>query len=274
MKDIDWNAAWQEARRGRKADRRGNEYWNRRAPSFAKNVRETGYSRNFIRLMEPKAEWTVLDVGCGAGTLAMPLTGLVRRITAIDFSDVMISILEKRCREQGVTNITSRVVSWEDDWESAGIATHDVAIASRSLVVEDLRAALLKLDGKARHRVFISSLVGDGPFDRRIFEAIGRPLDRGPDYIYIYNLLNQMRILAEVTFVTNGDTCKVYGDIGEAVQGFQWMIEDMTAGVEILLRAYLEKQLVKNGEGWSLPSRPPVRWAVISWQKQPTMEQT
>ena len=268
IKNVNWNTAWQEARQGRKAScRKDNAYWNRRAPSFAKNSKETGYSQNFLRIMKPKAEWTVLDVGCGAGTLALPLADLVSQVTAIDFSDVMISILDDKCREQGITNITRRVVGWEDDWDAADIAAHDVAIASRSLVVEDLHAALVKLHNKARQRVFISSLVGDGPFDRRIFEAIGRDLDRGPDYIYVYNLLNQMGIFADVTFVMNGDSRKNYRDIEEAVKAFHWMIENMTPKEELSLRSYLEKHLVRNSDGWSLSYQHPVRWAVISWQK-------
>jgi SAM-dependent methyltransferase len=217
--------------------------------------------------MNPKPEWSVLDVGCGAGTLAIPLAGLVQAVTAIDFSDVMISILGERCWEQAITNVTPRVIGWEDDWDMAGIAEHDVAIASRSLVVEDLHAALSKLDSKARRRVFISSLVGDGPFDRRIFEAIGRELDRGPDYICVYNLLHQMDIFADVTFVMNGDGEKVYSSIEEAVQGFRWMIDDMTADEEARLRIYLEGHFVKKEGGWALSYHHEVRWAIISWSK-------
>lgn len=267
MKKVNWNMVWREARRQRKHDRSDNSYWNRRAPSFARHAKTSGYARNFLRLMNPKPEWTVLDVGCGAGTLAIPLAGLVQAVTAIDFSDVMISILGEQCWEQAITNVNPRVIGWEDDWDRAGIGVHDVAIASRSLVVEDLHAALIKLDAKARRQVFISSLVGDGPFDRRIFEAIGRELDRGPDYICVYNLLHQMGIFADVTLVLNGDSGKVYGNIEEAVQGFRWMIDDMTADEEARLRIYLAGHLVKKEKGWSLSYQHEVRWAIISWSK-------
>ncbi|MFV0439575.1 MAG: class I SAM-dependent methyltransferase [Desulfopila sp.] len=265
---LDWNLAWQEARRRKKsASSRNNDYWNRRAPSFARHAGETSYSHNIIHLLAPKADWSILDVGCGAGTLALPLAHMVRQVTAIDFSEVMISILDEKCREQRLDNVTARVVGWEDDWDAAGIAMHDIAIASRSLVVEDLRLALLKLHNIARRRVVVSSLVGDGPFDRGIFEAIGRQLDRGPDYIYVYNLLNQMGLLAEVSFVANGDTRKIYSGLEDAVQGFHWMIDNMTPDEESLLRDYLARHLVKNGAGWSLTYHHPVRWAVISWWK-------
>jgi hypothetical protein len=198
----------------------------------------------------------------------------VREITAIDFSEVMIDILAKRCHQESIANVSAHILAWQDDWHAAGIEPHEVVIASRSLVIPDLRGALTKLNAYARHRVIISSLVGDGPFDRRIFEAIGRELDRGPNYICIYNLLYQMGILADVTFVANdGETPvsshlhKVYADLEAAVEGFRWMIDGMTAEEEARLRIYLERHLVKKAGGYALSYHHPTRWAVISWNK-------
>jgi SAM-dependent methyltransferase len=267
IKEVNWNTVWRESRRQRKVKRDGNAYWNLRAPSFADHAKKTAYASNFIQLLNPQPDWSILDVGCGAGTLAIPLNPLVRRVTAIDFSDVMIDLLNKKCWEDGITNIDPRVVSWEEDWDTAGIALHDVAIASRSLVVEDLQGALVKLDSKARRKVFISAMVGDGPFDRRIFEAVGRDLERGPDYMCVYNLLNQMGIFADVTFVTSEAENKIYSDIDAAMKGLRWMIEDITEKEESLLRTYLECHLVKQTEGWMLDYHYPVRWAIISWSK-------
>ncbi len=218
MKDIDWNRAWQEARSRNKEKRDRRAYWNKRAPAFARHAGESPYAGAFLRLLHLRPDWTVLDVGCGAGTLALPLALLVKEVTAIDLSDAMISLLRDQCREQGISNIRTEVLGWEDDWDRAGIGGHDVAIASRSLVPDDLRAALTKLDQRARRAVYISSPVGDGPFDRRIFEAAGRELDRRPDYIYVYNVLYQMGIQAEIRFMDNREIPKVYSGIDEAME--------------------------------------------------------
>lgn len=268
MNNLDWNAAWQEARKGKKHGHGDKNHWNKRAPSFAQHASKSTYPSEFIRLMAPCPEWSVLDVGCGAGTLAIPLAGLVRQVTAIDFSDAMIALLNAHCVEQGMLNVHTDIVGWEDDWEQAGIGEHDVVIASRSLVVDDLHMALTKLHHKARQRVYIASLVGDGPFDRRIFEAIGRDLDRGPDYIYVYNLLYQMGIHAEVGFVINGDGGKLYRDLDDAVENFQWMLDGITPEEIILLRKFFERHLTKTAGGWTLSYRHAVRWAIISWSKQ------
>ena len=265
---LDWNRIWQESCRRRKGDRNDREFWNKRAPSFANHAKESSYVADFLRVTALPADWSVLDVGCGAGTLAVPLAGSVRQVTAADFSVTMLTILAARCREQGLTNVSTQLLSWDDDWDAAGIEQHDVAIASRSLVVEDLAGAIQKLASRARHRVIISSLVGDGPFDRRIFNAIGRDLDRGPDYICVYNLLHQMGIYADVTFVGNrGEERKIFADIDDAVSGYRWMIGDMSSEEEKKLRGYLERHLDKTEFGFMLDYQHPVRWAILSWDK-------
>ncbi len=268
MQPLDWNIAWQEARKQRRGEHSDCSHWNKRAASFAQNARKSDYAENFLSLLTPQPQWSVLDVGCGAGTLAIPLAPLVRRVTAIDFSENMIGLLNAYCAEQGLYNVHTSVTGWEDDWDQAGIGEHDVAIASRSLVVDDLRTALAKLNLKARHRVYIASLVGDGPFDRRIFDAIGRELDRGPDYIYVYNLLHQMGIQAEVRFVFNGGGHNVFNDIDDAMDQFNWMLGALSPEEEICLRNYFECNLSKTRDGWSLNYRHPVRWAIIYWNKK------
>ncbi len=262
----DWNLVWREMRQRRSDGRKKRPDWNSRAPSFARQTRASVYARNILELIKPQPHWRVLDVGCGPGTLAVPLAETVRTVTAIDPATAMIAILRDTCAGRGLANVEARELGWEDDWEEAGIGEHDVAIASRSLVVDDLQAAIIKLAGKARHRVYISSLVGDGPYDRRIFEAIGRELDRGPDFLCVYNLLNQMGILAEVSFLASGDNCRVYADLEEAVNGFGWMVADMTVEEKGRLRTYLRRHLVRSGDGWTLDYRHPVRWAVLSWR--------
>jgi len=264
---IDWNQAWKNARTDKARRSKDSAYWDKRAPSFARHTKESDYAADFMRVLSPSPLWSVLDVGCAAGTLAIPLARVVRSITALDISDPMLNILREHCREEGISNITPLKLSWEEDWEAAGIGMHNVAIASRSLVVDDLKDALEKLNSHAREKVIVSSLVADGPFDRRIFEALGRELDRGPDYIYVYNLLNQMGIFADVTFVLNGSGGKVFGDIEDAVNGHRWMVDKMTNEEEERLRNYLAKHLIKSGDGWTLSYRNTVRWAVIWWSR-------
>lgn len=266
VKNIDWNEAWKKAlsERGRRS--KGEAFWNRRAPAFARHAIESPYSSDFIKILQPEPGWDVLDVGCGAGTLALPLAQVTRRITAIDIADGMLSLLRERCDKDGLSNIKTVKAGWEDDWTGAGIGVHDVVIASRSLIVEDLKAALDKLNSFASKRVYLSALVGDGPFDHRMYEAIGRELRPGPDYIYVYNLLHRMGILANIHFITN-EIEKTYGSHEDALNSLSWMFEDMTEEEKHRLAHYLERNLMPHEKGWRMAEKRRVRWAVIWWAK-------
>lgn len=263
---VDWNAAWQRARDERPR-RKDASFWDKRAPSFCQHTLESDYEHRFIDLMQLQPSWSVLDVGCGSGTLAIPLASRVAAVTALDFSPGMLSLLAERRDKAGITNLRSIHGSWEDDWKALGIEPSDVVIASRSMVVEDLGAALRKLNRFARKQVFLTAMVADGPNDRRIYEAVRRPLKRGPDYIYIYNLLYQMGIFASVDFITSSDW-KSYADLDEALEGTRWMLDNLSQEEEIRLRAYLVANLEPHEGRWRLPAPKVVRWAFISWETQ------
>lgn len=263
--DIDWNYAWQRAREGR-SNMGDSLFWDKRAPSFARHVKETTYERHFLELMQPHPSWSVLDVGCGAGTLAVPLAKRIASVTALDFSSVMLDLLRHSCREEGITNVSTIHGSWEDDWERLGVGTYDAVIASRSMVARDLRDAVNKLNRAALKRVYVSSLVGDGPHDRRVYEAVGRELLSGPDYIYLFNLLYQMGIFATVDFIVSREW-KVFKNLEDAVDGAIWMLKDITVEELERLRNYLAAELVPHLDGWRFPAPKVVRWAFISWEK-------
>ena len=262
--NIDWNALWRKAHLERHSTLRDSAFWDKRAPEFARHAKASGYVDQFTAIMKPQPSWSVLDIGCAAGTLAVPLASSVRCITAMDPSVRMRELLEDRCHRQGIKNITIVDGRWEDDWDELGIGVHDVIIASRSLIVEDLRGAIMKLQRNASRRVYISTLVGDGPHNREIIEAVGRDFCPGADYIVLMNLLREMQIFANLAFTCNSDE-KTYGDVDEAVASLHWMIHEMNRKEEEKLRNYLYQNLVRENGRWKLPYRRTVRWAVIWW---------
>jgi len=270
---IDWNERWKRAAANRwQHTEKHSNYWNRRAQSFGNRGTDSAYSRAFLAVMAPESRWTVLDVGCGTGSLAIPLARKVREVTAMDFSEGMIGRLSRRAQESRTTNIRTLQAAWEDDWELAGVGTHDVAIASRSLVVEDLEAALRKLDRAAKERVYIPSIVGDGPRDRRALEAVGRPFRKGPDYVYIYNLLHQLGIYANVAMLEADPVC-TFGTPEEAREYYEQTIEDLDSGERARLLTFLGQELVPRDGRWVLRNREPIRWAMIWWAKGPAPAQ-
>lgn len=264
---IDWNALWREDWE-RNERHRAPDHWDKRAPSFAKQASQGDYADQFLDLMQPEKDWSVLDVGCAAGTLAIPLARRVRHVTALDFSPAMIDLLRTACRDNAIENVSAVLGSWEDDWEKLGIGKHDVAIASRSMGVKDHRRALEKLNAIATKRVYISAPVGNGPFDRRIFEAIGRELKPRLDYIYTYNILYQMNVRANVAFITmNRD--RSYESPQAAYESVLWMLPEISTTEEHQLRRFMSEHLTPQGSGVRFTYDRTVHWAVISWDVPP-----
>lgn len=243
------------------------DFWNGRAREFSGHAASTGYPAAFLRILKPRRSWTVLDMACGGGTLAIPLAGKVKSITAVDFSPRMLEIVEQRCRTGGIANVKTLEGRWEDDWEELGIGVHDVAIASRSLHSEDAEGAIAKLNRAARKAVYLATAVGSGPFDQRLLEAVGREVHLRPDYIFYYTLLYEMGILADVTFIPESNR-NAWESREEALADQRWMFPEMTDEEEDQVRAYLKNHLVWVKGRWQLPYSRDYYWAVMHWTKE------
>ncbi|HFQ80173.1 MAG TPA: class I SAM-dependent methyltransferase [Desulfobacterales bacterium] len=264
---IDWNRMWQEARRRKTWQRKTSEDWNKRAAGFARRHKNSVYVKEFLNRLPLSAGMSVLDMGCGPGTLTIPLAPKVREITAVDFSPGMLEILTAKAAEGNLNNITTRQGAWEDDWQALGLGRYDLIIASRSLAVDDLKGALDKLRRAARGWVFIGDRVGSGPFDPAMFAAIGRPFHPGPDYIYTINILYQMGIHARLDFI-DLPPAHSYKTREEAISSWAWMFHDLTATENDKLNRHLSERLTKNNHGhWCLRDEVCPSWALISWRQ-------
>ncbi|OPY80033.1 MAG: Mg-protoporphyrin IX methyl transferase [Syntrophorhabdus sp. PtaU1.Bin153] len=256
---------WEEKSARGTAPIDNQEFWNRRAKEYSEYAAWTGYPEAFIRIMRPRDSWTVLDMGCGGGTIAIPLARKVRSITAVDFSSRMLDIVRQRCADGGIRNIRTIQGRWEDDSETLGSGPYDVAIASRSLITDDAKGCILKLGKTARKAVYISTVVGSGPFDRKLLEATGRELTVGPDYIHYYNLLYEMGIMANVRFILEVHRSE-WRSYEEAFEDQEWMFRGgMSEEERHKVHAYLREHLTRVGGQWRLPYSRRCYWAVMWW---------
>lgn len=266
LQDLDWALLWQQANDKKKDRRKESKDWDLKAKSFASRTVHSIYTDRFIKLLAPEPDWSILDIGCGPGTLALPLAKRIRRVTALDFSTKMLSILNERAAARGQDNIVTRCLSWQDDWAAREIKPHDVAIASRSLAVIDLEAALTRLNNFAVKRVCITDRVKSGPKDPEAFAAIGRESESGPDYIYTVNLLYQMGILPTVEYIRLEETME-YASFSEALTGYTWMFHDLTQNEKQRLEHYVRSISTTGADGTVTVQRRTVpTWAFISWE--------
>ncbi len=95
------------------------EYWDKNAANFAEKAgmpdnfsgpmgalyRTRREWRHFLKIVSPRPDWVVLDMGCGAGRWDFPLASMVKFIRAVDLSANMIGLAEKEKEKRGISNI-------------------------------------------------------------------------------------------------------------------------------------------------------------------------
>jgi SAM-dependent methyltransferase len=241
------------------------DFWEKRAPSFSDHAKKTHYPNEFIKLIAPQPDWTVFDMACGGGTLAIPLAHRVRRVTAVDFSPSMIDIVKRACAERDITNVDALLGEWDGDWDALGIGTYDIAIASRSLRADNSAPYIKKLMGAARRKVFISAPVGSGPMDMRMLGFAGRETSIKSDYRQFLDVFETMGIKANVDFIEeNHNNC--WPSVQDAVKDNLWMFFGITPEEEERLQLYMKENLIPTDDGVALNYERICRWAVMWWE--------
>ena len=266
--DIDWNMLWRNARQQKSWKDKKVEDWDKNAKAFAERNEDSPYPSLILSRLPLDSSMSVLDVGAGPGTLALPLAERVAAVTAMDYSQQMLALLKQRAEDKELTNIRTITCAWEDDWENLNVGMYDLAIASRSLGVDNLKGALQKLNDHAEKFIFITDRIAPTPFDPGAFKAIGRPFDSGPDYIYTLNILYGMGIHPNLEIIEL-ERDLLFPNMEEVLASYTWMFKDITPTELDRLKAYLASRILPLEKNRLVIRREfPPRWAMIWWKKK------
>lgn len=276
LPNYDWNDEWI-----RLQDRQGKSdnasHWDARAKSFAtKHGSQSPYVDRFLELAAIRPGETVLDMGCGSGTLAIPLSLEGHKVIACDFSSGMLSALREAMSAKGATSITEIQMSWDDDWAACGVSKRcvDVALASRSIATHDLKMALEKLGSAARRRACITLPCGATPkVNARLMKAAGLEAYVGRDFLYAFNILCQLGYFPTIDYIPS-TRVETFDSFDDAVQHYSELVwhaahglapDDAMAQVPAKLEAWLNESLVEESGIFRLKEPLTVTWAFIAW---------
>jgi SAM-dependent methyltransferase len=224
---------------------------------MAPRVQKSAYVDDFISRMTLTGDETVLDIGCGPGTLAIPLAKKVKHVVAIDFSRNMLDELETYAEREGVTNITTYHIGWEDDWSA--LPAIDIAVASRSMEVGDMNHALEKMSKIAKKACYLTYKVGGSYVDMEIIDYIGKKIVMKPDYWYIPLILYTQGHLAKVDYIETTGSIKSQNE-EDFIGTISWSLNGLSEQEEAKAREYYHTHVV----GQNLHPKP-FNWAFISW---------
>jgi len=257
--DADWNEIW----KARQLRHESSKYfedpshnWNRKenAERYDTNSRSRNDNRVKLTLEGLDIDKTsrVLDIGAGPGTLALLLSPRVKEITAVEPGEGMVEILNEHVRKEGSTNISCIQKSWEDVDVARDLGgQYDVVIASLSLTMHDIRAALAKMDEASRKYVYIFWFV-DSPFWEKMYDDLwislhGDPYYPGPKADCLFNVLYQMGIYANVQMLPLDKDYRFASEM-EMNAFFRKRFSVTTVEQENLLVEYLTPLIQRVGE--------------------------
>ncbi|XES76858.1 MAG: class I SAM-dependent methyltransferase [Candidatus Bathyarchaeia archaeon] len=272
---IDWSTIWREGILFFAGEADKEESWNGIAPRWNQIQHKDDYGKKVLQRIKIKPSWTVLDVGCGAGLLAVPLAKKCKQVTGLDISSEMLKFLAQNAKKEKVHNITTTNKAFETVVIGKDIEQHDIVVASRSMGWErNLEKFLKNMDEAAKRRAYIIWGARERTFDIAMYNAIGRPYGETRMYIVIYNLLYQMGIRANIDMFDYKAKNMSHNSIEDAFTSFQKRFarrgnnEELTKEEEKKLKKFLTENLKKASDGTvRFVDKKPAREAVIWWEK-------
>ena len=107
---------------------------------------------------------TAIDVGAGAGRLALPIALNCAAVAAVEPSQSMASALTEEASRHGIANVTLV----QDRWEDAEVPSADIVLCAHVLYTcLDIEAFVRKLDSHATSEVWV--VLFHRPPQRRIY---------------------------------------------------------------------------------------------------------
>ncbi|MEN6610211.1 MAG: class I SAM-dependent methyltransferase [Methanoregulaceae archaeon] len=258
--DTDWNEVW-KARMARHDatknfhdpshnwDNKENaeRYYRSSQGEFDARVNQT------IAGLKLSREYRVLDIGSGPGTLAIPLSPLVKEVTALDSSEGMLAILRDHADRAGIQNIRTVHGLWEEIDPVRDLAgPYDIIISSLALTMFDLKSALRKMNDACSGYVAVYWFA-DMPFWERnnagLWEQLhGSPYYPSPKADCVFGVLCQMGLFPDVTMLPLDKTYR-FGNLSEALAYFAPKFGVKTPQQEAILREYISRFIRADGNG-------------------------
>ena len=187
-------------------------FWDRRSEDFAEKVATTGGRRRAkenLALLGATGFRAggarVLDIGCGAGSLSLPLARAGAEVTSFDISPGMLAQLKRVADREGLPVSTVAGSWWTADIDRLGFrGAFDLVISSMTPAIKDARTLERMMDCSRGSCFYIGSFPGGR--DAMLTDLLSRigksPASRRPPmgFLFPFMYLYLEGYLPEVSF--------------------------------------------------------------------------
>jgi hypothetical protein len=193
--------------------------------------------------------------------MTIPISEHVKQITALEPSEKMLALLKENATKKHAQNIHYINKSLED-LEATGTQTYDYVLASFSLFMQDIETALLKMDLLASKAVYL--FMSATPWmELEMQHALYGTANSWSDFIFIYNILHDCGILANVE-IRDYDVNQSFDSLESAVAKYI-QIYRIPPNAHDKLRGYLSQKLMEENGKLCINSKR--KAATIWWTK-------
>lgn len=228
-----------------------NDFWSQYAKNFRSDPFRTDDHVVNRLLLEVSENTSLLDVGGGAGRLALPLSLKAKHVTVLDSSDSMLQELNDSLSEFNIKNICPI----KSTWEEAQVGAEDIVLCSHVIYgVTDIKLFIEKLIANANEAVLILGFF-DAP---QTFLAPFWEYVHNEERINLPGITDLMNVLWELGYYPDLEVLSI--DTSPTFESMENAIDDLrnrlyvTPGTEkdFLLKNAAAKLLIDTDDGLSV----------------------
>lgn len=203
---IDWEKEWAE--KMRETSRiSGSDYWNKRAEDYTDYIRTSNFEhgRKIKEIFETegilKANFEVLDIAAGPGSVTIPFAESVKKVTAVEPAEEMCKRLIENAKEKGLENIELINKKWEEVNDAEFENKFNLVVCSHALwQFPDIGKQLTRMNRVSREYCCIANGVKNDKTFSEMYQKLGVD-DDFDHFIDSFNILHQRDILANVRMI-------------------------------------------------------------------------